>query len=29
MELLSYLVDFVLHIDDHLFELVADYGLWI
>ena len=29
MELLSYLVDFVLHIDDHLFELVANYGLWI
>lgn len=29
MELLSYLVDFILHIDDHLFELVANYGLWI
>ena len=29
MELFSFLVDFILHIDDHLFELVADYGLWI
>ena len=28
MELFSFLVDFILHIDDHLFEL-ADYGLWI
>lgn len=24
-----YLWDFVLHIDTHLFELVANYGLWI
>lgn len=29
MELLSSLVDFILHIDAHLFELVADYGTWI
>lgn len=29
MEFFSYLVDFVLHIDVHLFELVANYGMWI
>ena len=29
MELLSHLVDFILHIDAHLFELVANYGIWI
>ena len=29
MEALAFLVDFILHIDAHLFELVADYGTWI
>lgn len=29
MELITYLIDFVLHIDKHLFELVAQYGLWV
>lgn len=29
METLSYFLDFVLHIDVHLFELVDQYGLWI
>ncbi len=29
METLSYFLDFVLHIDVHLFELVEQYGLWI
>lgn len=29
MDLIHYLVDFVLHIDAHLAELVANYGLWI
>ena len=29
MELVSYLISFVLHIDQHLFELVGNYGLWI
>jgi membrane-associated protein len=29
MELVAYLVSFILHIDRHLFELVANYGTWI
>lgn len=29
MEMISYFLDFVLHIDKHLFELVAQYGLWV
>lgn len=29
METLSYFLDFVLHIDVHLFELVEQYGMWI
>lgn len=29
MDIISYFIDFVLHIDVHLFELVAQYGLWI
>ena len=29
MEFLTYLVDFILHIDAHLFELVEQYGMWI
>lgn len=29
MELLTCLIDFILHIDAHLFELVEQYGLWI
>ena len=29
MEIIRYFIDFILHIDVHLFELVAQYGLWI
>ena len=29
MDILRYFIDFILHIDVHLFELVAQYGLWI
>ena len=29
METVSFLIDFILHIDKHLFELVAQYGLWV
>ena len=29
MEFLHFLVDFILHIDVHLAELVAQYGVWI
>ena len=28
MELLKYLIDFILHLDKHLVELVAQYGMW-
>ncbi len=29
MELIMFLVDFILNIDKHLFELVANYGVWV
>ncbi len=29
MDIIQFLIDFVLHIDVHLAELVAEYGLWI
>ncbi len=29
MEIIQYLFDFILHIDAHLAELVANYGIWI
>jgi membrane-associated protein len=29
MEFIQFIIDFVLHIDVHLSELVADYGTWI
>ncbi|WP_018478839.1 DedA family protein [Pontibacter roseus] len=29
MELISYLIDFILHIDQHLVELVREYESWI
>ncbi|MBQ4567199.1 MAG: DedA family protein [Desulfovibrio sp.] len=29
MEFAAWLIDFILHIDAHLFELVEQYGLWI
>jgi membrane-associated protein len=29
MDLVAYLISFVLHIDRHLFELAANYGTWI
>lgn len=29
MDLIHFLIDFILHIDVHLAELVAQYGVWI
>ncbi len=29
MEFIQYIIDFVLHIDVHLAELIAEYGTWI
>ena len=29
MELVAYLISFVLHIDRHLFDLAANYGTWV
>ncbi|HBQ79767.1 MAG TPA: DedA family protein, partial [Erwinia persicina] len=29
MELIRFVVDFILHIDVHLAELVAQYGIWV
>ena len=29
MEIIKYLFDFIIHIDAHLAELVANYGIWI
>ena len=29
MEFVKYCLDFVLHLDKHLFTLVSDYGLWV
>ena len=29
MELLAWLVDLILHLDRHLVELLANYGVWI
>lgn len=29
MELLHFIIDFILHIDHHLAELFQDYGLWV
>ncbi len=29
MEFIHYIVDFILHIDVHLTELVANYGVWV
>lgn len=29
MEIIQYLFDFIIHIDAHLAELVANYGIWI
>lgn len=29
MEVIKFLIDFILHIDDHLVELSSQYGLWI
>lgn len=28
MDLIYFLIDFILHIDVHLAELVAEYGVW-
>ncbi len=29
MELITYFIDFILHLDQHLTELVADYHIWV
>ena len=29
MDLIHFLIDFILHIDVHLAELVAQYGVWV
>ncbi len=29
MELVTWFVDFILHLDKHLIELIADYHYWI
>ena len=29
MDLIRFVVDFILHIDVHLAELVAQYGIWV
>lgn len=29
MEIIAYLIDFILHLDQHLTELVADYHIWV
>ncbi|MCE2788420.1 MAG: DedA family protein [Saprospiraceae bacterium] len=29
MEIIQTLLDFILHIDDHLFTLIREYGVWI
>lgn len=28
MDLIYFIIDFILHIDVHLAELVAEYGVW-
>jgi uncharacterized membrane protein YdjX (TVP38/TMEM64 family) len=29
MDVIRFLIDFILHIDVHLAELVAQYGIWV
>jgi membrane-associated protein len=29
MEIINYLIDFILNLDNHLFKLILDYGIWI
>lgn len=29
MEIIKSLFDFILHLDDHLFNMIIDYGMWI
>lgn len=29
MDVIRFLIDFILHIDVHLAELVAQYGVWV
>ena len=29
VDFIHYIVNFILHIDDHLFELTAEYGAWV
>lgn len=29
MELFTFIIDFIIHIDLHLAELVAKYGIWL
>lgn len=29
MEFITFIIDFIIHIDLHLAELVAEYGIWL
>jgi len=29
MELIAWFIDFILHLDKHLVELLRDYGVWV
>lgn len=29
MDIIKFIIDFILHIDAHLVELVAQYGIWV
>lgn len=29
MEIINFLIDFILHLDNHLFQLILEYGIWI
>lgn len=29
MDIIKFIIDFILHIDVHLAELVAQYGMWV
>jgi membrane-associated protein len=29
MEILSFLIDFIVHVDRHIGEFVASYGVWV
>ena len=29
MDFIQFIIDFILHIDVHLAELIAQYGIWV